>query len=227
MRTLPNERLTSDRRAVAFRGARRASGAASSPGKARRARCWCVWRSRPTGWCCPMLRPAPGRGAWIGVSRAALETALADGKLKAALMRAFKGAPLTIPDDLPARVEAALARPWRTAGAGMRSGNIVLGSDRIAEQARSGRVAALLHASDAARTGGASSIRHGGSGSEEGSGLPGRLATGPHGAVCGIGPRQRRPPGADPCRRQRHWIACQAIARLCIFRGTGGRAISE
>jgi uncharacterized protein len=34
-----------------------------------------------------VLARAPGRGAWIGVDRAALETALAKGKLKGALAR--------------------------------------------------------------------------------------------------------------------------------------------
>ena len=49
---------------------------------------------------------APGRGAWIGVSREALENALVKGKLKGALARAFKGAALTIPEDLADRIEA-------------------------------------------------------------------------------------------------------------------------
>jgi predicted RNA-binding protein YlxR (DUF448 family) len=51
---------------------------------------------------------APGRGAWIGVSRAELEQAQQKGKLRGALARAFKGAPVTIPEDLGERVEAAL-----------------------------------------------------------------------------------------------------------------------
>lgn len=97
---------------------------------------------------------APGRGAWIGVNRAALETAIAEGQLKRALLRAFKGAALTIPADLPERVEAALARHLGDRlGLELRSGNIVLGSARIEEQARSGRVAALLHASDSSEDG--------------------------------------------------------------------------
>lgn len=97
---------------------------------------------------------APGRGAWIGVSRSALETAIADGALKRALMRAFKGATLTIPPELPALVEAALARHLGDRlGLELRSGNIVLGSARIEEQARSGRLAALLHASDSSEDG--------------------------------------------------------------------------
>jgi predicted RNA-binding protein YlxR (DUF448 family) len=97
---------------------------------------------------------APGRGAWIGVTRAELEAALADGHLRKALMRAFKGAPLTIPEDLPGRVEAALARHLgERLGLELRSGNIVLGSARIEEQARSGRIAVLLHASDSSADG--------------------------------------------------------------------------
>src|SRR4051812_46120939 len=52
------------------------------------------------------LARAPGRGAWIGVSRADLEIALAKGKLKGALARAFKGSALSIPDDLAERIEA-------------------------------------------------------------------------------------------------------------------------
>ncbi|MEQ5786975.1 DUF448 domain-containing protein [Erythrobacter sp. NFXS35] len=97
---------------------------------------------------------APGRGAWIGVSRDVLETALSDGQLKRALMRAFKGAPLTIPDDLATRIEAALARHLGDRlGLELRSGNIVMGSARIEEQARSGRIAALLHASDSSEDG--------------------------------------------------------------------------
>lgn len=97
---------------------------------------------------------APGRGAWIGVSRSALEAAIADGQLKRALMRAFKGAALSIPEDLPARVEAALARHLGDRlGLELRSGNIVLGSARIEEQARAGRLGALLHASDSSEDG--------------------------------------------------------------------------
>ena len=50
---------------------------------------------------------APGRGAWLGVTKAELVAATAKGKLKAALARAFKDSQLTIPDDLADRAEAA------------------------------------------------------------------------------------------------------------------------
>src|SRR5688500_6443590 len=58
------------------------------------------------------LAKAPGRGAWIGVDRAALAEALAGGKLKAALARAFKSGRLAIPADLPERAEKALVRAF-------------------------------------------------------------------------------------------------------------------
>lgn len=100
------------------------------------------------------LARAPGRGAWIGVSRAELETALAKGKLKGALARAFKGATLTIPADLPERIEAALRRAvTERLGLEMKSGRLLLGTDRIAEHARGGQVAWLAHAADASPDG--------------------------------------------------------------------------
>jgi predicted RNA-binding protein YlxR (DUF448 family) len=93
---------------------------------------------------------APGRGAWIGVSRAELEAAIAKGRLKGALARAFKGAALTIPEDLPQRIEDGLTRALLDRlGLEMRAGHLILGSERIAEHARGGAVALLLHASDA------------------------------------------------------------------------------
>ncbi|MCB2066520.1 MAG: DUF448 domain-containing protein [Erythrobacter sp.] len=96
------------------------------------------------------LAKAPGRGAWIGVSKGDLEAAMANGKLKGALARAFKSGDLTIPEDLPTRVEAALKRAMLDRlGLEMRSGKLVLGSDRIANEARMGAVAALYHAADA------------------------------------------------------------------------------
>ena len=97
---------------------------------------------------------APGRGAWIGVSRSALETALAKGKLKAALARGFKTGVLDIPADLPARVEEALRRALtERLGLEMRSGTLILGTQRIAETARAGGVEALFHAADSSEDG--------------------------------------------------------------------------
>jgi len=100
------------------------------------------------------LARAPGRGAWIGVSRAQLETAIGNGKLKGALLRAFKGGPLTIPQDLAERTEIALRKAFLDRlGLEMRAGRLILGSDRIAGEARAGGVAALYHAADASDDG--------------------------------------------------------------------------
>ena len=100
------------------------------------------------------LARAPGRGAWIGVSRAELEAAMAKGKLKGALARAFKGAALDIPADLPAKIEAALLRAFTDRlGLEYKSGRLLVGSDRIAENARMGKVAWLAHAADASEDG--------------------------------------------------------------------------
>lgn len=93
---------------------------------------------------------APGRGAWLAVSRGELEQAIAKGKLKGALARAFKGAALTVPDDLPQRIADGLTRALLDRlGLEMRAGHLILGSDRIAEHARGGAVELLLHAADA------------------------------------------------------------------------------
>lgn len=109
----------------------------------------------PDGLVLPdVLARAPGRGAWIGVARPELEAAIAKGKLKGALARAFKGAPLTIPDDLAERTEAALRRAVTDRlGLELRSGRLLMGTDRIAENARMGKVAWLAHAADAGEDG--------------------------------------------------------------------------
>jgi len=109
----------------------------------------------PDGVVAPDVRAkAPGRGAWIGVDRAGLEEAIAKGKLKGALARAFKTGPITIPEDLPQAIEEALTRALLDRlGLEARSGTLLTGSDRIAETARRGKVTMLLHASDAAADG--------------------------------------------------------------------------
>lgn len=100
------------------------------------------------------LARAPGRGAWINVSKAELAESLENGKLRAAFSRAFKTGGIQIPDDLPDLLEKALDSAFlQRLGLEMRAGRLILGSDRIAEQARTGRVAALFHASDASEDG--------------------------------------------------------------------------
>jgi len=101
-----------------------------------------------------VLARAPGRGAWIGVTRAELEQAVAKGRLKGALARAFKGAAVAVPGDLGERIEAALRRAFTDRlGLELKGGNLLMGSDRIAENARMGRVAWLAHAADASEDG--------------------------------------------------------------------------
>lgn len=100
------------------------------------------------------LARAPGRGAWVSVSRADLEQAVANGKLKGALARAFKSGALHIPDNLAELTENALRRALTDRlGLEMRSGRLILGSDRIAGEARMGAVAVLYHARDASDDG--------------------------------------------------------------------------
>jgi predicted RNA-binding protein YlxR (DUF448 family) len=109
----------------------------------------------PDGEVLPDVRAkAPGRGAWIAVGRDALDEALGNGKLKGALARAFKGAPLRIPEDLAARTEEALRQAaFDRLGLEARAGTLLSGSDRIADSARKGEVRLLLHSADAGEDG--------------------------------------------------------------------------
>jgi len=109
----------------------------------------------PDGGVAPDVRArAPGRGAWIGVDRATLEAAQAKGKLKGALARAFKTNDLVIPDDLGARIEAALRQSTLDRlGLEARAANLATGADRIETAARRGQVAMLIHAADASPEG--------------------------------------------------------------------------
>ncbi len=109
----------------------------------------------PDGNVAPDVRArAPGRGAWIGVDRSGLEAAFAKGKLKAALIRAFKTNDVAVADDLAARTEIALERgALDRIGLEARASTLVTGSDRIAEAARRGKIYLLLHAGDASDDG--------------------------------------------------------------------------
>ena len=109
----------------------------------------------PDGTVLPDLRAkAPGRGAWIGVDRTELELAIAKGKLKSALSRTFKTGDINISADLPERIEEGLRRAaLDRIGLEMRAGSVMTGSDRIADAARRGKLALLLHAADAAEDG--------------------------------------------------------------------------
>jgi uncharacterized protein len=105
----------------------------------------------PDGEVLPDVRAkAPGRGAWIGVDRDALQKALDSGKLKSALFRAFRRRDLTVPADLPEQIEKQLERAaLDRMGLEARASTLVTGSDRIDTAARSGQVQLLIHAADA------------------------------------------------------------------------------
>lgn len=109
----------------------------------------------PDGAVLPDVRgKAPGRGAWIGIDRAALAGAVAKGRLRGALARAFKGEPLTVPDDLADRIDGALRQALLDRlGLEARSSTLITGFDKIDVACRRGQVTLLLHAADAGADG--------------------------------------------------------------------------
>ncbi|WP_265571316.1 RNA-binding protein [Sphingomicrobium nitratireducens] len=108
----------------------------------------------PDGQVHPDVRAkAPGRGAYLGVAKAVLEEAIAKGKLKGALARAFKQ-PVGVPDDLADRIEQALAKnALDRMGLEARGGTLVNGAEKVETACRSGKARLLLHASDASEGG--------------------------------------------------------------------------
>ncbi len=97
---------------------------------------------------------ADGRGAWIGVTADELAQAQAKGKLAGVLKRAFKVDKVELLEDMAGRISAALEKAYLDRlGLEARSGNLILGAEKIDTAARSGQVALLLHASDASADG--------------------------------------------------------------------------
>ena len=97
---------------------------------------------------------AQGRGAWIGVTAEELAKAQAKGKLAGVLKRAFKVENVQLLDDLAGRISTALEKAFLDRlGLEARSGNLILGAEKIDTAARSGQVALLLHAADASSDG--------------------------------------------------------------------------
>jgi predicted RNA-binding protein YlxR (DUF448 family) len=109
----------------------------------------------PEGEVAPDVRArAPGRGAWIGVTRDELDEANAKGKLKAALQRAFKANDIQVPAELGERTAHALRKAaLDRLGMEARAGNLINGTDRVETAARSGKVHLLIHALDAGEDG--------------------------------------------------------------------------
>ena len=108
----------------------------------------------PDGDVAPDIRArAPGRGAYVGVGRAALDEANAKGKLKGALARAFKQ-DAKVPADLGEKIEAALKQSaLDRLGLEARGGTLLTGAERIEQAARAGKVHLLIHAADAGEDG--------------------------------------------------------------------------
>jgi predicted RNA-binding protein YlxR (DUF448 family) len=109
----------------------------------------------PDGSVAPDVRArAPGRGAWIGVTRAELDEANAKGKLKGALQRAFKTNDVRVPADLGELVGRALRQATLDRlGMEARASNLINGAERVETAARAGKVHMLLHAADAGEDG--------------------------------------------------------------------------
>ena len=109
----------------------------------------------PDGEVAPDVRArAPGRGAWIGVARPELDAAVAKGKLKGALQRAFKTSEIRVPADLGEKTAQALRQATLDRlGMEARSGTLINGSDKVEIAARNGKVALLLHAADSGEDG--------------------------------------------------------------------------
>lgn len=105
----------------------------------------------PDGGVHPDVRAkADGRGAWIGVARPMFEVALAKGKLRGALTRAFKTGEFTLAPDLPQRIADALERnALDRLGLEAKAGTLLTGSEKIENAARAGKLHALYHAADA------------------------------------------------------------------------------
>jgi predicted RNA-binding protein YlxR (DUF448 family) len=109
----------------------------------------------PEGEVAPDVRArAPGRGAWVGVSRAEIDAANGKGKLKAALQRAFKTRDVRVAPNLGERIELALRQAaLDRLGMEARAGALINGFDRVEAAARSGKVHLLIHALDAGEDG--------------------------------------------------------------------------
>jgi len=109
----------------------------------------------PDGVVAPDVRArAPGRGAWISVGRDELGKAVASGKLKTALQRAFRTSEIHLPPDLADRTMQALRQAaLDRLGMEARAGNLINGADKVEAAARAGKVHLLVHAADAGEDG--------------------------------------------------------------------------
>ena len=97
---------------------------------------------------------APGRGAWLSSNRALIATAAGKGRLRGALMRAFKTNSIAVPDDLVERIaDGLMRRAMDGLGLANKAGHLIWGTERIGDALLNGRARLLLHAADAAPDG--------------------------------------------------------------------------
>jgi uncharacterized protein len=104
----------------------------------------------PDGAIVPDLaRRLPGRGVWIGATRRELAAAVR----QKAFARSLK-CPVSVPDDLPDRVEILIKRRLAEAvSLARKAGLLVTGFAKVEELIADGRAVLLLHAADAASDG--------------------------------------------------------------------------
>jgi len=104
----------------------------------------------PDGVVVPDLKHRlPGRGVWVGATRAALETAIR----KKLFARGFKADAMADP-DLPEMVDRLLAgRVLGLLGLARKAGEAFAGHDQVARAARRGPLAVVFHAADGAEDG--------------------------------------------------------------------------
>lgn len=96
-----------------------------------------------------LARKLPGRGLWVAADRASVETAVK----KNAFSRAAK-AKLSAPADLADQVERLLAKRLLDGlGLAKRAGELTSGFEKVQAALRSGKVAWLIEAGDAAEDG--------------------------------------------------------------------------
>lgn len=109
----------------------------------------------PDGMVAPDIRArAPGRGAWIGTARQALETAMLKGQLAAKLKAAYKTPKIALPDNLAQAIDDALTTELlQRLGLEAKASHLISGAEKVEAAARMGQVALLLHAGDAAENG--------------------------------------------------------------------------
>lgn len=91
----------------------------------------------------------PGRGGWVTASRQAIQRAVAQN----AFARSFKQ-PATTPADLTDRVEVGLVKAAMNAlGMARKTGDVILGFEKVRTALKAKNVAVLIEASDGAEDG--------------------------------------------------------------------------